>query len=66
MSRYLCYGRKIKTDFGNIYAHVDADETGRVRGMKISYAGKFEDTEIGEMLDKLSQATRDIIREDIW
>jgi hypothetical protein len=34
--------------------------------MKISYAGKFEDTEIGEVLDRLSQATRDIIREDIW
>ena len=65
MSRYQCFGRKVATKFGNLYAHVDADAKGKVVGMKISYPGKFEDTEIGMALDQLSQATRDIIREDI-
>jgi hypothetical protein len=65
VSRYQCFGRKVATKFGNLYAHVDADANGRVVGMKISYPGKFEDTEIGEAMDELSQATRDIIREDI-
>ena len=65
MSRYQCFGRKVKTKFGNLYAHVDANANGKEVGMKISYPGKFEDTVIGQAMDELSQATRDIIREDI-
>jgi len=65
VSRHQCFGRGVKTPFGTVYQHIDVDGEGNVTGMSISYPGKFEDTEIGNMLDQLSQTTRDIIREDL-
>lgn len=59
-SRRECKTGRNKTSFGTIHTHIETDaKNNRVIGVRFSFPQKFEDTEVGDLLDSLSEkATR--------
>ena len=47
--------RKVRTDFGSMYVHVEMDETGHVVGASISDPQKEPDTQIAKLVQALSK-----------
>ena len=63
LSRYHCITEKVDSPFGTLYTHTDIDKNGSPAGVAYSYHSKFEDTEVGNAIDALAQATRDSMKE---
>jgi len=59
--RAQCVSRKVKTDFGAMYLHVDLDARGRPVGGAISSPGKEPDSAIARLVAALSEALDDAL-----
>ena len=60
-TRTACVTQKVKTPFGNLYAHVSHDDRGRVREIAFSHPGRFGNSAIGDALVALGEAATAII-----
>ena len=54
--------RKVASKFGSLYVHV-THTRGRVTHVSFSAPGKFDDTTINDMLQRLGDAATAIVRE---
>jgi len=52
-TRRHCVTSKIATPFGTMYSHTEVSSAGKVIGARFSAPGKFNDTEIMELLELL-------------
>lgn len=62
MSREETSTARVETAFGAHYVHV-SHIGGQVTGMAISSPGKFDNTEVGALLDKIAMVVREELRE---
>lgn len=60
MSRSLVITTKVQTRFGSLYVHASYTR-GKVTDVSFSSPGKFADTTMGEVLDKLADAINETI-----
>ena len=62
MRRARCVTRKVSTNFGNFYIHVDLDAAGRPVGGNISSPLKEPNSEIAKLVHTLSEALDDALQ----
>jgi hypothetical protein len=58
-NRHHTVTRKIKTNFGSMYIHVDLDDAGRPVGGQISTPGKEPESQIAQLVFALSEGLND-------
>lgn len=63
MSRTHTITEKIETEFGSLYAHVEFNAENETIEVRFSSPGKFSDTTMGEVIDKMGQAVTNILNE---
>jgi len=54
--------RKVRTEFGSMYIHVELDEHGRIVGGSISTPGKEPESQIHKLVETLSNGLDDACR----
>jgi hypothetical protein len=54
--------RKIKTEFGSMYVHIELDATGRPVGGSISTPGKEPESQIAQLVETLSNGLDEALR----
>jgi len=59
--RTVTLSEKVRTNFGNIFCHVDVMPDGRVVSIAFSQPGKLDNSTIGNALDALSAALNSVI-----
>lgn len=47
---------KVPTDFASVYTHVEIDDDGRVREVRISVPGKRSDSQVDQLLQDIAKA----------
>ncbi len=62
MSRTVTLTQKIPTKFGSLYAHVDLDRDRRVVAVTFSTPGKFDNTELDDVIKQLGEAVTDLLK----
>ena len=60
--RALCVTRKVKTEFGNFYVHLDLGPDGRPIGGNISSPVKEPTSQISQLVHTLSEAMDDALQ----
>lgn len=63
-NRTLTVTRKVKTNFGSMYIHVDLDDLGRPVGGQISTPGKEPESQIAQLVAVLSAGLNDLFAYD--
>ena len=58
-NRSITITRRVDTEFGAMYVHIDVDPMGRVVGGSISTPGKEPESQIQRLIDTLSKGLED-------
>lgn len=61
MNRLTTFTEKVPTQFGNLFAHVSWDKYGNVVDVSFSTPGKFQQSAVGDAVDRLAQAVTGLI-----
>lgn len=61
--RSLCITRKVPTQFGSAYLQVDLAEDGKPTGGRIATHGKEPESQIGQLIETLSDALDALLAE---
>lgn len=63
MTRHRTITRKVATDHGSLYAHIELDVAGHVCGISFSTPGKHDNTAVDDLIRRLGEAANETIRE---
>ena len=65
MNRCPVVTKKLNTIFGALYLHLDISPERVPIGLRISTAQKHEDSQIGKLLDQISQGYTDLLEKTV-
>lgn len=54
--------QKVESKHGSHYVHVSFDDAGHPCGMRISSPGKFRDSDLGQLLESISDVATELMQ----
>lgn len=65
MNRCPVVTKKITTEFGSMFLHLDVSPERVPVGLRISTAQKYTESQIGKLLDQISQGYTDLLEKTV-